>query len=211
MPPTSRYPVPAGEFRQAEEISRSRFIATVAPAPTIEDAASLIARVREEFADATHNCWAYVVGPPGSTTHIGMSDDGEPHGTAGKPMLGMLLHGGTGDTVAVVTRYYGGTKLGTGGLVRAYGGCVQRALASMPRAERVERVALGIRADYASIAAIQAAALSAEAEISDQHFESDVRLVAHVPTENRERLVAAVLDITRGRATITQPDDDHAA
>ena len=141
MSSPTRYPIPAGEYRQEEEISRSRFITTVAPARTLDEAQQFIQRIREEFPDATHNCWAYVVGPPGSTARIGMSDDGEPHGTAGKPMLGMLLHGDTGDTVAVVTRYFGGTKLGTGGLVRAYGGCLQRALQAMPRAARVERAA----------------------------------------------------------------------
>lgn len=204
MSSASRYPVPAGEFRQTEEISRSRFITTIAPAPTVDAAEAFIARIRAEFPDATHNCWAYVVGPPGSTARIGMSDDGEPHGTAGKPMLGMLLHGGTGDTVAVVTRYFGGTKLGTGGLVRAYGGCVQRALAAMPREERVERVTLGVTADYASLAAVQAAAAAHEAEVVEQVFDADVTIVLRVPVERREAFTAAVLDATRGRATVAE-------
>src|SRR5215217_5406636 len=133
-----RYLIPAERHRTHEEIERSKFVTTVAPAPTIDDAQAFLAAMRAEFPDATHNCWAYVVGPPGSTTRIGMSDDGEPHGTAGRPMLTMLLHGGLGDVAAVVTRYYGGTKLGTGGLVRAYGGAVQEALLGLPRAERVE-------------------------------------------------------------------------
>ena len=127
-----RYPVPAAVHRVEQEISRSRFITTVARASTIDEATDFIRRVGAEFADATHNCWAYVIGPPGDTARIGMSDAGEPHGTAGRPMLSALLYSGVGDVVAVVTRYYGGTKLGTGGLVRAYGGGVQQALATLP-------------------------------------------------------------------------------
>ena len=100
-----RYPIPAGEHRAQQEISRSRFIATIAPAATVEDAQAFIARMRAEFPDATHNCWAFVVGPPGSTGRVGMSDDGEPHGTAGRPMLTVLLHSGVGAGAAVGTRY----------------------------------------------------------------------------------------------------------
>ena len=89
-----RYPIPAGAVRVEEEIKRSRFITTLAPAQTLEAARAFVAQISAEFDDATHNCWAYVVGPPGSTSQIGMSDDGEPHGTAGRPMLNVLLHAG---------------------------------------------------------------------------------------------------------------------
>ncbi len=112
-------------------------------------------QVSAEFADANHNCWAYVVGPPGSTREIGMSDDGEPHGTAGRPMLNVLLHSGVGDMVAVVTRYFGGVLLGTGGLVKAYSGGVQLALASLPVVERVPRADLTVVLDYSAITPLQ--------------------------------------------------------
>lgn len=211
MSSPSRYPVPAGEFRLSEVISRSRFITTVAQASATADAIEFIDRIRAEFPDATHNCWAYLAGPPGSSARIGMSDDGEPHGTAGKPMLGMLTHGGTGDTVVVVTRYFGGTKLGTGGLVRAYGGCVQRALAAMPRTERVERVRLVIRADYPELEAVRAAAAEYEAIIVDQRFGTDVALDVLAPVDEHEPLVAAILNATRGRASISSGDIPPAA
>src|SRR5215218_8245898 len=148
---TSRYPIPADVYRARDEIDRSRFITTIAPAPTVEAAEAFIRSMRDEFPDATHNCWAYVVGPPGSTTRVGMSDDGEPHGTAGRPMLTALLHGGVGDVVAVVTRYFGGTLLGKGGLVRAYTGCVQQALEHLPTTERVRKVRIAIEIEYASV------------------------------------------------------------
>ncbi len=138
----ARYPIPAAQHRTEEEIRRSRFITTLAHAPTVEDARAVIADVSREFGDASHNCWAYVVGPPGNTAQVGMSDDGEPHGTAGRPMLTVLLHSGVGEIVAVVTRYFGGTLLGKGGLVKAYSGGVQYALETLPLGERVEKAHL---------------------------------------------------------------------
>ncbi len=137
---TERYPVPAARHRVAQSIDRSRFICTVQRIASPEDAHAFLKEMSAEFPDATHNCWAFVAGPPGSTSRIGMSDAGEPHGTAGRPMLTVLLHSGVGDIAAIVTRYYGGTKLGTGGLVKAYGGAVQLALATLPLTERVDVV-----------------------------------------------------------------------
>ncbi|MEV7288463.1 YigZ family protein [Streptomyces sp. NPDC093252] len=108
------------------EVNRSRFLCTLAPAATEQEAQDVIARVRKEHADATHNCWAYVIGADAAVQKA--SDDGEPGGTAGLPMLQMLLRRDLRHTVAVVTRYYGGVKLGAGGLIRAYGGAVGETL-----------------------------------------------------------------------------------
>lgn len=108
------------------EIKKSRFLATLAPAATEDEALAVIRRVREQHPGATHNCFAYVIGPGGGIQKS--SDDGEPGGTAGVPMLQMLLRRGVRDAVAVVTRYFGGVQLGAGGLIRAYGGAVGHAL-----------------------------------------------------------------------------------
>ncbi|HSR43143.1 MAG TPA: YigZ family protein, partial [Longimicrobiales bacterium] len=116
--------MPARVHRVEEVVRRSRFVTTLARAPDAEAAAAFVQRIRDEMPDATHHCWAFVAGPPGNTRAMGMSDDGEPHGTAGRPMLTALLHGGVGEVVAVVARWFGGTKLGTGGLARAYAGGV---------------------------------------------------------------------------------------
>ena len=148
---SDRYPVPAEVHRVEEEIQRSRFITTVAPADSIAVATAFIDQMRAAYADATHNCWAYLVGPPASSARVGMSDDGEPHGTAGRPMLNVLSHSGVGDIAAVVTRYYGGTKLGKGGLVRAYSGGVKLALASLPLLERVARRRVRLLLDYTAV------------------------------------------------------------
>ena len=204
MSPSSRYPVPAATHRIDQEISRSRFFTTIGRASTVEEAQAFIRAVAEEFRDATHNCWAYVVGPPGDTSRIGMSDAGEPHGTAGRPMLNALLHAPVGDVAAVVTRYYGGTKLGTGGLVRAYSGGVQAALATLPVTERIEYVHLAVVVDYARISAVQQLCADFEAEILGQTFTEQVRIDLRLPQGNAGRFRAAVLDATRGRASLSE-------
>jgi uncharacterized YigZ family protein len=202
MSAPSRYLVPAATHRVEQEISRSRFITTIGRASTIADAQTFIRAVADQFRDATHNCWAYVVGPPGDTGRIGMSDAGEPHGTAGRPMLNALLHAKVGDVAAVVTRYYGGTKLGTGGLVRAYGSGVLAALATLPVTERIEYVSLVATIDYARLAAVQQLCSEHGAEILEQEFAEQVRVTLRVPEGNASRFRTALLDVTRGQATL---------
>jgi len=203
MTASSRYPVPAATHRVEQEISRSRFITTVGRVSTVEEAQIYIRAVANEFSDATHNCWAYLVGPPGDTSRIGLSDAGEPHGTAGRPMLNALLHGPVGDVAAVVTRYYGGTKLGTGGLVRAYGGGVQAALAMLPVTERIVYVRLVVTIDYAKLTAVQQLCAEHEAEILEQEFAEQVRVTLRVPDGNAGRFRTALLDATRGQALLS--------
>lgn len=202
MPSDDRYPVPGATHRAEQTIARSRFIATVARAATADDAAAFVRAVSVEFDDATHNCWAYVVGPPGSTGRVGMSDDGEPHGTAGRPMLTVLLHAGLGDVAAVVTRYYGGTKLGTGGLVRAYGGTLQHALATLPRAERVTYAEVAVTVEYAAASAVRQLFAAHEAEVVRQEYAGAVRYELRVPEGNVAGFRAAVLDATRGKGVV---------
>lgn len=185
-----------------ETIRRSRFITTVSRAETGDAARAFIAAVRSEFDDATHNCWAYVAGPPGSSADVGMSDAGEPHGTAGRPMLEALLHSGVGEIAAVVTRYYGGVKLGKGGLQRAYSGGVQLALESLPRSERVRRVRLWVAVEYASLEPVKRAAESLEAAVVEEEFGAEVRLLVAVPETALGDFRRAVAQATSGRGRI---------
>jgi len=202
----SRYPVPKSDHRVEQSIQRSRFIATVGRASTTDDAVDFVRRVSAEFADATHNCWAYVVGRPGSTDRVGLSDDGEPHGTAGRPMLTVLSHSGVGDVVAVVTRYYGGTKLGTGGLVRAYGGTLQLALSALPTEEKVSQVLLKVVVDYAHVSALQSLLPQFEAETADQEFAVKVTATLRMPEHHISAFRAALGDATRGQARVDTVD-----
>lgn len=197
-----RYPVPAGVQRVEEEIKRSRFVTTIGPASSLEAARTFIAQVNAEFADANHNCWAYVVGPPGSTSQVGMSDAGEPHGTAGRPMLNVLLHSGVGDVVAVVTRYFGGTLLGTGGLVKAYSGGVQFGLQMLPVVEKVTMAAVTVVIDYSAVTPFQRLLPDLEAEVVHQEFSADATFVIKLPEEKVDELSAQVVELTNGLALV---------
>lgn len=198
----SRYPVPARRHTVEETIQRSRFITTLARAPDPEAAHAFVATVRDEAPDATHHCWAFVAGSPGSTGRIGMSDDGEPHGTAGRPMLTALLHGGVGEVVAVCTRYYGGTKLGTGGLSRAYSGGVVLALGALPTEERVERVPYSVTVGYPDVDGLQRLMAEMELPVLDEAFGAEVQYRLDVPVDEAEDLIRRVMELTRGSGVV---------
>jgi uncharacterized YigZ family protein len=206
MSASLRYPIPAASCRTEETILRSRFVTTVGHANSIEEARAFIARVAEEFADATHNCWAYVVGPPGDTSRIGMSDAGEPHGTAGRPMLDVLLGSGVGDVVAVVTRYYGGTKLGRGGLVRAYGSGVKAAMDALETRELVSTVTLRVTVGYSDVSPLKHSLPQFEAEVADEEFGTEVTLLLVLPEEHERSLEEALAGITNGRAVVRREE-----
>jgi len=200
---SARYAIPASRHRAEQVIDRSRFICTIAPVRFSEDAQAFIHHMNAEFPDATHHCWAYVIGAPGSTDRIGMSGDGEPHGTAGRPMLTVLLHSGIGDIAAVVTRYYGGIKLGTGGLVKAYSASVQQALAELPRSEHREHILLDVTVAYPSISALQQLWPVHEVEVLGERYEADVSFAIRVPVERAASLTQALMDVTRGQAVVS--------
>ncbi|NVJ14884.1 YigZ family protein [Myxococcus sp. AM010] len=203
-----RYPIPAGLHRVEQDIQKSRFITTAAHTPTVEEAKAFIARVREEFVDATHNCWAFVVGPPGSTAQVGMSDDGEPHGTAGRPMLTALLHGGVGDVAMVVTRYFGGTLLGKGGLVRAYTAGVQQALESLPTTERVRKTRLAVEVEYPHVDGLRRLLPSYEAQVLAEEYSATVGYRLELPVAQVEALRTALNDLTMGQVLVEPLDSD---
>lgn len=200
MSTLARYRIPATRHRVEEVINRSRFITTMGHTPTVEAARALIEQVSGEMAEANHNCWAYVVGPPGSTGQIGMSDDGEPHGTAGRPMLTVLLHSGVGDICTVVTRYFGGILLGKGGLVKAYSGGVQLALQSLPLIEQVPKSELLVVIDYAAVTPFQRLLLAYEAEITSSEFGADVTFQIKLPSEQLVPIQQAITELTNGQA-----------
>ena len=197
-----RYPIPARRHRVDDVIQRSRFVTTVAHAPDSDAAHAFIQTLRDEFPDATHHCWAFVAGPPGSTAHIGMSDDGEPHGTAGRPMLTALLHSGVGEIVAVSTRYYGGVKLGTGGLSRAYSGGVVHALEGLPIEEKVDRRRVTITVGYAEVDGIQRLVSERSWVLTEEVFGGEVRLDLLIPVDEVEEARRVVADRTRGSGVV---------
>ncbi len=205
-----RYAIPADRTRAEETIDRSRFVTTIGHASTIEDARAFVASVSAEFADATHNCWAYVIGPPGDTSRVGMSDDGEPHGTAGRPMLHVLIHSDVGDIVAVVTRYYGGTKLGKGGLARAYSGGVKHALEVLPTRDLVETSTLDLELEYSTLETVRRSFPDFEVDVLSEAFGERVVVRIEIPDEHIETFTEAVAGLTSGTATVTHVASEDA-
>lgn len=186
----------------ADEIKRSRFVTTVGYTPTAEDARAFIDRIRSEFPDASHNCWAYQVGPPGTTLTVGMSDDGEPRGTAGKPMLSVLTNSGVGDITAVVTRYWGGIKLGKGGLVRAYSGGVQKALLGLRLREHIVYETLSVVIDYASVTPFQRMLADYETEVISEAYGPDAEYRLKMPQEHVTPFREALTGLTNGQVLV---------
>lgn len=145
----SPYLIPAAPLVWEQEIKKSRFIAYVAHTPDPDAAKAFIEEIRVKEPSAGHHCFAFVAGPPSDSHALGFSDDGEPSGTAGRPMLAQLQGSGIGELTAVIARYFGGIKLGTGGLVRAYGGTLSAALGELATIEKRIMAMLTLSADYA--------------------------------------------------------------
>ncbi|WP_316347185.1 YigZ family protein [Desulfuromonas acetoxidans] len=202
---TPRYTVPAQRYRCEIEVKRSRFIATVAATPTVEQSRDFIRTMQQEFPDANHNCWACVVGAPGATADTAMSDDGEPHGAAGKPMLTALQHSGLGDITVVVTRYFGGTRLGKGGMARAYTDAVLAALSGVTTKEKIDYCAVEIGCDYALLEPLQRLFDAYEVVVDDQQFADQVTLFLRLPEEHLTRFTTHITDLSHGRITIAIP------
>ncbi|MGW0584019.1 YigZ family protein [Streptomyces sp. NPDC002920] len=180
------------------EVNRSRFRCALAPAATEREAQDFIASVRKEHADATHNCWAYVIGADASVQKA--SDDGEPGGTAGVPMLQMLLRREMRYVVAVVTRYYGGVKLGAGGLIRAYGGAVGEALDAVGTLAR-RRLRLGtVTDDHQRAGRLQNDLRATGREVRDVRYAEAVTLDIALPDADVPAFRAWLADTTAGTA-----------
>ncbi|MGA4856335.1 YigZ family protein [Streptomyces koyangensis] len=192
------YRTVAREGVHETEINRSRFLCTLAPAATEEEAQAVIARVRRAHADATHNCYAYVIGADASVQKA--ADDGEPGGTAGVPMLQMLLRRDIRYAVAVVTRYYGGVKLGAGGLIRAYGGSVGEALDALgTRTRRRFRLA-SVTVGHERAGRLQNDLRAAGRTIRDVHYGERVTFDIGLPDAEVDAFRGWLADATAGEA-----------
>ena len=184
---------------------KSRFIATVSPVESEEEALAFIEKTRKQYWDARHNCFAYVIGDHQELMRF--SDDGEPQGTAGKPMLDVLLGEELLNTAVVVTRYFGGTLLGTGGLVRAYSGAVQEGLCSCVLAEKRKGLQLSIGTDYSGIGKVQYLLGQRGIRILSSEYTEQVVLTVLVPLEQKRELLDALTEGTNGKARLTPGDE----
>ncbi|QIX95595.1 IMPACT family protein [Cedecea sp. FDAARGOS_727] len=192
------WPIPAEPVTVSEEIKKSRFITLVAHTYGVIAAKSFVEKVRAEHPDARHHCWAWVAGAPDDSQQLGFSDDGEPAGTAGKPILAQLMGKGIGEITAVVVRYYGGVKLGTGGLVRAYGGGVQLALNQLPVVLKVPLTEYTLQCDYSHLAGVEALLKQFEGIIVESDFQASIALRVALPQNQVATFGARLTDFSRG-------------
>ena len=192
-----RYPIPAQETRTEIDVLNSRFIASLAPAFSVDAARDFIARIKTEFNDASHIVPAFVIGfGPSVTAHC--NDDGEPSGTAGRPALAVLQGSGLGDTVVVITRYFGGTKLGKGGLVRAYGDAVRAVLEITPLAEKIPAHTVMIALPYNYFERLRLLVTDHHGQILDETFGADITLTCRFSTAAFEPFQAALAEASHG-------------
>jgi len=185
-----------------ERVQGSRFIASIGLAQDTVQARMFVDGVRAEFPDATHQCWAFVAGPPSNTAHVGLSDASEPKGTAGRPILNTLLHSGVGDIVAVVTRYFGGVKLGKGRLGRAYARSVSRCVETVRTSERMTTVRVRVRVGLAAGGSLLRLLDKLSATEREEQYSSEIEVVARVPVQALARLEEEVSVLTSGEARV---------
>ena len=186
---------------QAEQIiEKSRFIAYVSPASTKEEADAFIASIRKKHKDATHNVPAMVLGEKFQVQWA--SDDGEPQGTSGAPMVQLLVSEGITDVVIVVTRYFGGIKLGTGGLVRAYTSSAKLGLEAAGVCDVEEMCLLTYEIDYTYLAKLQNLAAEGLFSISDTAYTNVVQVTLCMPPEKQEEVMSAVTNLTGGKGML---------
>ncbi|APC10301.1 MULTISPECIES: IMPACT family protein [Providencia] len=197
------YLIPAETISFTEEIKKSRFITYLAHTEGIEAAKDYIQSVKAQYPDARHHCWAFVAGRPDDSQQLGFSDDGEPTGTAGKPIMAQLLGSNLGEVTCVVVRYFGGIKLGTGGLVKAYGNGVQQALKILPTQTKVPQKVFNLVCDYSLVNAIEQLLIQVNGVVLHSDYNEAVSLQIAIPATLQQEVNDKLRDISRGALSLT--------
>jgi uncharacterized YigZ family protein len=186
------YAAPAGESRAEIREKGSVFLAVIGPAADEAAARALLAGLEKEFPDATHHCWAWRLGVPPRERG---ADAGEPAGTAGVPILQVLRGAGLSDVMAVVVRWFGGTRLGKGGLARAYAAAAREALQGLPVARKVPTARVAVEVPYEKVGAVKRLLRPPEIELETEEYGAAARLVLAVHEERREALREALAEL----------------
>lgn len=192
------YSIPLNEIRREHVVVNSRFIATLAPVFNTDEARAFIARIKREFADASHNVPAYILGGGNTVTEY-FSDDGEPSGTAGRPALTVLRGSGFGDVAVVVTRYFGGTLLGTGGLVKAYTESTQLVVHAVGRGRRVPVHVVMVAIPYNLLERVRLLAARNQGEVLGEDFAADITMTLQFPVESFDEFQNELRELSAGK------------
>jgi len=192
------YFIPLTEIRREHVVMNSRFIATLVPVFNVDEARVFIARIKKEFADASHNVPAYIIGGGNTVTEF-CSDDGEPAGTSGKPALAVLRGSGLGDVAVVVTRYFGGTLLGTGGLVKAYTESTQLVVNAVERGRRVEVYVSMLAIPYNLLERVRLMVTRNGGEVVGEDFAGDITMTMQFPVESFDGFQNELQELSAGK------------
>ena len=192
------YLVPLSEIRREKVVVNSRFIATLAPAFSIDEARAFMARIKKEFADAAHNVPAYIIGGGNTLTEY-FSDDGEPSGTAGKPALAVLRGSGLGDVALVITRYFGGTLLGTGGLVKAYTESAQMVVNAVGRGRRISVHVVMLVIPYNLLERVRLLGTRHHGKVLGEDFAGDITMTMQLPVDEFEVFQSGLRELSAGK------------
>lgn len=196
------YKVPASPLVFEQIITKSRFISHIKRATNKAEARQFITQIKQQYPDARHHCWAYIAGHPTATTDIGFSDDGEPSGTAGKPILNVLQHRGIGEIALVVVRYFGGIKLGAGGLVRAYSSSASLAMDKLETLQLIASQDFVIDCPYNLESDIKHLLETHNISIIQADYTERVRLNINVPKTDIQSLNAKLINATAGKVCL---------
>ena len=184
------YPTPGSTTECEIEIKKSRFIARATSVCSRVEAKIFLKQAKSDYPDARHHCWAYLIGNPSSASSAAMNDDGEPGGTAGKPILNVIQHKGIGDVMVVVIRYFGGIKLGAGGLTRAYSNATEILFSSMTIKQQQLIIQMQLSCDFAQEQTVRYWASKHDAQIEMPVYAQGVEIVVTLPEEHTDDLVS---------------------
>jgi len=193
-----QYSIPLNEVRREHVVVNSRFIATLAPVFTVNEAREFISRIKKEFADASHNVPAYIIGG-GNTLIEFCSDDGEPSGTSGKPALAVLRGSGLGEVAVVITRYFGGTLLGTGGLVRAYTESTQLVVNAVERGRRIGVHVALLAIPYNLLERVRLMVTRNRGEVLGEDYAGDITMTLQFPVEFLDNFQRELQELSAGK------------
>lgn len=200
------YHIAVNEVIEEIVVTRSRFICYLYPCQDASEVKGYVKRLQLEHPQASHHCYAFLAGAPSDSQKYGFSDDGEPSGTAGRPMLSALQGGDIGQLCAIVVRYFGGTKLGTGGLQRAYGASVREALTLVEKVLKIPQVERELSCDYYQVKDVLHLVEQTQSSINTQDFQEKVIFVLAIPEDQLKLFEQQLLTLSAGQLTLCELD-----
>lgn len=193
----ANYAIPKAHIHVEHSVKKSQFITHAIPVDSRESALAVLKQLKTQYPDARHHCWAYIIGDPKAPSFVAMSDDGEPSGTAGKPILNVMQHKGVGNIMMVVVRYFGGVKLGTGGLVRAYSSATQLAYENLETLSYIETARFKLSCDFGEEQKVRHVLGKYSGTIIDTNFGTCVELTASIPLRDLDSFKSELSPLKR--------------